>query len=126
MLKRFLLPVIALLLFPMLLSSEAFAQDVRPNIEQGRVSYSEMELLRFAEAFQDVMQIIDKNQERLQVLPTGSAAESQLIDAITEEANKAIVEKGLAIDRFNQILRDFQTNPDVAVRVQSHLAGVQI
>jgi uncharacterized protein HemX len=100
--------------------SAASAQNSGAQQQQQRSSFSETDLKSYAEAAKEVQQI---NQE---YMPQFQAADStQKKQAVQEEATQkmveAIKEKGLSVERYNQIASTARDDPETAAKINQYL-----
>jgi len=89
-------------------------------VEQTNASYNDAELKSFADALLDVQRIINSYQPYFESA-TSTEDENQIVQSAAAEAVQAIVDKGLDVDEFNQILSVAQTDPQLADRIRQHL-----
>ena len=97
------------------------AQTVNPPVfEVGAPAYSEAELKSFAVAAVQVQRINLAYSPKLEA--AASAEEQQeLVQQAKEEVQQAVTGEGLSVARFQEILADARTHPEVAERVKQFL-----
>jgi hypothetical protein len=85
---------------------------------------SEQELKSFAVAALEVKKINDSYRPRYRSADT-PAAKEQVQKEATEKMSSAVEEKGLSVDKYNQIVRVAQANPDVARQIDDYARQAQ-
>ncbi len=85
---------------------------------------SEQELKSFAVAALEVKKINDSYRPRYQSADT-PAAKEQVQKEATEKMSSVVEEKGLSVDKYNQIVRVAQANPDVARQIDDYARQAQ-
>ena len=101
----------------------SFAQPDR-GAEQKATSYSEAELQSFAEAALEVKRI------KVAYIPKLEAAASEEEHAkvkkeASQEMKRAVEERGISVDKYQEILASALTNPELAQRVNKYLEGTR-
>lgn len=85
---------------------------------------SDQELKSFAVAALEVKKINDSYRPRYRSADTPVAKE-QVQKEATEKMSSAVEEKGLSVDKYNQIVRVAQANPDVARQIDDYARQAQ-
>ena len=102
----------------------SFAQLGQPAAEQAAKSYSDAELQSFAEAALEVKRIKGTYIPKLEAAE--SLAEQQEVkQAASQEIKRAVEERGISVDKYQEILASALTNPEIAQRVNKYLEGIR-
>jgi hypothetical protein len=96
-------------------------QDQPKASDQSDGAYSEAELRSFAEAALEVKHIKEIYIPQIQAA-TNEEEQQNLQDAATKAMTKAVEERGLKVDRYQQILVAALTQPDLAHRVGKYMS----
>ena len=80
---------------------------------------SDQELKSFAVAALEVKKINDTYRPRYQSADT-PAAKQQVQKEATDKMSAAVEQKGLSVDKYNQIVRVAQADPDVAKQIDDY------
>ncbi len=80
---------------------------------------SDQELKSFAVAALEVKKINDSYRPRYRSADT-PAAKEQVQKEATDKMAAAVEQKGLSVDKYNQIVRVAQANPDVAQQIDGY------
>jgi hypothetical protein len=87
-------------------------------------SISDQELKTFAVAALEVRKINDNYRPRYQSADT-PAAKQQVQKEATDKMAAAVAQKGLTVDKYNQIVRVAQADPDVAKQIDGYARAAQ-
>ena len=102
----------------------SFAQLGQAAAEQAAKSYSDAELQSFAEAALEVKRIKGTYIPKLEAAE--SLAEQQEVkQAASQEIKRAVEERGISVDKYQEILASALTNPEIAQRVNKYLEGIR-
>jgi len=102
----------------------SFAQLGQAAVEQAAKSYSDAELQSFAEAALEVKRIKGTYIPKLEAAE--SLAEQQEVkQAASQEIKRAVEERGISVDKYQEILASALTNPEIAQRVNKYLEGIR-
>ena len=102
-----------------------FAQVGQPTAEQTAEPYSDAELQSFAEAALEVKRIKAGYASKLQA--AASAEEQQnLKEAASQEMKRAVEERGISVDKYQEILANALTNPELAQRINKYFGGTRV
>lgn len=82
-------------------------------------SISDQELRTFADAAVEVKKINDNYRPRYRAADT-AAAKQQVQKEATEKMAEAVQSKGLSVDKYNQIVRVAQADPQVAKTIDDY------
>jgi hypothetical protein len=85
-------------------------------------SISDKELRTFADAALEVKKINDSYRPRFRAAET-PAAKQQVQKEATEKMTEAVQSKGLSVDKYNQIVRVAQADPQVAKTIDQFARG---
>ena len=101
--------------------AQLVGDEDQPNAsDQSNGTYSDTELRSFAEAAMEVKHI--KEVYIPQIVAAANEEEQQkLEEAATNEMTKAVEERGLKVDRYQEILAAALTQPGVAHRVGKYM-----
>jgi hypothetical protein len=80
---------------------------------------TDQEIKSFAVAALEVKKINDSYRPRYQAAET-PAAKEQVQKEATEKMSSAVEEEGLSVDKYNQIVRVAQANPDLAKQIDDY------
>lgn len=80
---------------------------------------SDQDLKSFAVAALEVKKINDSYRPRYRSADT-PAAKQEVQKEATDKMSAAVEQKGLSVDKYNQILRVAQANPDVAQQIDGY------
>jgi len=96
------------------------AQADQPAVEPSAASYTDAELRSFAGALLDVARI--KQAYTPQLEAAEDAEEQQEVkQAASVEMVQAVEQQGMSVDRYQEILLNALTNPELAKRVDRYL-----
>lgn len=87
-------------------------------------SITDQELKSFAVAALEVKKINDNYRPRYQSADT-PAAKQQVQKEATEKMSSAVAQKGLTVDKYNQIVRVAQADPEVAKTIDDYARQAQ-
>ena len=96
-------------------------QDQPSPSDKSKVSYSDAELRSFAEAAMDVKHIKEVYIPQI-VAASSEEEQQQLEEAATKEMTKAVEDRGLKVDRYQEILAAALTQPELAHRVGKYMS----
>jgi len=85
---------------------------------------TDQELKTFAVAALEVKKINDSYRPRYQSADT-PAAKEQVQKEATEKMSAAVEQKGLSVDKYNQIVRVAQADPEVAKQIDGYARQAQ-
>jgi hypothetical protein len=100
-------------------STAAPAAKPTPPPAAAAAAITDQELKSFAVAALEVKKINDSYRPRYRSADT-PAAKEQVQKEATEKMASAVEEKGLSVDKYNQIVRVAQANPDVARQIDDY------
>ena len=102
----------------------ATAQSAQPPIEQSAPAISETEVKSFAVALEQIQRVNDTYLPKLQTATTDKERE-QLQEIASSEMKRAVEKEGISVSRFEEILAQARSNPEVAERIRRHLRQPQ-
>lgn len=102
----------------------ATAQSVQPPIEQSATAISDAELKSFAVAVVEIQRVNDTYLPKLQTATTVEERQ-QVQEIASTEMKRAVENEGITVTRFQEILAQARTNPEVAERVRRHIVQPQ-
>lgn len=88
-----------------------------PATNQPAANVSESDLNKFAKAHQEVMQIQQKYQQKLQT-NQGKQAAQQIQQEANQEMSKAVENNGLTIQQYSKIAQMVQQSPQLQEKIQ--------
>jgi hypothetical protein len=87
-------------------------------------SISDQELKTFAVAALEVRKINDSYRPRYQSADT-PAAKEQVQKEATDKMAAVVTQKGLSVDKYNQIVRVAQADPEIAKQIDNYARSAQ-
>jgi Domain of unknown function (DUF4168) len=100
------------------------AQAVEPPIQQSAPAISDAELKSFAVAVAGIQRVNDIYLPKLQTARTDEERE-QVQKIASMEMKRAVENEGITVTRFQEILEQARSNPEVAERVRRHIQQPQ-
>ena len=94
--------------------------DYGLSAREGSASFSDTDLKSFVIAALEVERISDTYLPKLKAAKTPEE-QQQVENAASREMVKAVENKGMSIDKYQEIATEAQANPAVAERVKQHI-----
>lgn len=118
---------LALILFAALLAPATFSQGTppppaqeQPMPQQAQVDLTDAELDAFAEAYLDIEGLQRTYEQRLGAVEDPAQAQ-QIQQEFNVEAQQTLEESDLAPERYDEIIRAAQTDPELAQQIVTRL-----
>jgi hypothetical protein len=96
--------------------SLTWSQPVAPQPSTPTQTFSDQELMTFARATLDVEQIAMKYEEKMQAVED-DAQKDDFADQATGEMAEAVQQRGLSVEKYNEMAETVTRNPELAQRV---------
>jgi len=96
--------------------SLASSQTTAPQPSSPIQTFSDQELMTFARATLDVEQIAMKYEEKMQAVEDAGQKE-EFADQATGEMTEAVQQRGLSVEKYNEMAETVTRNPELARRV---------
>lgn len=98
--------------------------DYGPSAREGSgASFSDADLKSFVIAALEVERISDTYLPKLKAAKTPEE-QQQVENAASREMVKAVENKGISVDKYQEIATEAQANPEIAERVKQHIKDI--
>jgi hypothetical protein len=99
-------------------------QDNRTPTQQSAPTYTDDELKSFTAAALEVRRISSTYIPKIEAAPSPEE-QQKVVQQAESEMVQAVEKQGMTADKYDEILTQAKTNPEVAQRVEQHLKNQQ-